>query len=238
LNVPNTEITRQIKQDQIYKIGTYSYKIMSLPDDISIPGLLIWKMEYSEVEQTLPSYSIEILNGELVSIQQGDNIQLNVQVKDGTTILSTPPSYLFTSSDESILTVNSNGLITSLSVGSAIVTCKLQSDESVYDSISITVKEIPVVETYTILISGSDSIKINQSSSYGVAVFNSLGVEIPNVGFVWSLDNVYATISSQDFSTCTVKAGSTSGKTVTLKTTKNDDPSVISEKAINIISLW
>jgi hypothetical protein len=82
LTLPNNSTTQQIKVNDIYKIGMSNYQISSVPDDISQQGLLIFKVKYSEQSQEIHNYSIVILNGSSVTIQEGYTLQLNCNVFD------------------------------------------------------------------------------------------------------------------------------------------------------------
>ena len=116
LTISHTEITEQIKVNEIYKIGLHSYQIESVSDDISIKGLLVYKLRYSEVEQQFPTYSINILNGTSIRADKNNTLQLQIQVSatinNITTVVSPTPALIFNSSNDSICTVDSNGLCT------------------------------------------------------------------------------------------------------------------------------
>lgn len=47
--VSSNSITQQIKPNDIFQIGIYNYQVMTVPDDISIPGVLIFKLKFSVV---------------------------------------------------------------------------------------------------------------------------------------------------------------------------------------------
>src|SRR5690606_2057156 len=101
IRVPNNEVTVLIKRGDTYKLGNNNYKVNDLSDIIN-PGLLILKLEWTAEEQHLPKYSIHILNGSEVNLQQSTTLQLNVNVYDNDTLISPTPSLLFSSSDENI----------------------------------------------------------------------------------------------------------------------------------------
>jgi len=192
VQISNTDITRQIGMNYVFKIGMRNYSVVNI-DDIIIPGLLILKMVYSEVEQVFPVYSVEILNGDSTSTQQGNNIQLNVQIKDHDLVLSPTPSVIYTSSDVTKAIVSSTGLISTLTVGTSTITCKLQSDNTIFDTFVVTIEAIPVVETYTLELTGSiqpdSEIKSGQVKTYTCVKKNSLGVVISGAMFDFSVVN-------------------------------------------------
>jgi hypothetical protein len=245
MRLPNTEVTRQIKRGEIYQIGLQSYVIKDI-NDIVEPGLLRMEIEFSSEMQILPSYFLTILNGSIISIQQSNTVQLNIQVKDGTTILPTPLPYLFVSSDETICQVSDSGLVTSIGIGTATITCKLQSDETVYDTISITVEEMPIVDDYTVQISGATTVKLNSNITLNANVLNN-GIIDSTKSVVWSLRNQdgsvnqYVSIVSQDGDSIELKATSNNsfvGKYVVVRGSLNGDLSVYSEHLVQIKSIF
>ena len=116
LIVSSSATTLQIKPDDVFKLGVYNYKISTVCDDISVPGLLVFKVVFSEIEQSLPTYTIEILNGTLLRADVNTPLQLNIRVNvtiDGITTIASPnPLLIFNSSNDNICTVDSDGLCT------------------------------------------------------------------------------------------------------------------------------
>jgi len=176
LTVSNTSITQQINVNDIYKIGLYNYYISSVADDISNPGLLIFKMEWCAEEQEEHIYTLEILNGTTIDIQESTNLQLNVNVYDNQILVSPLPSLTFTSSDETICTVNSSGLVTSLNnIDNCDITVSLGIDSSIFKSININVIAVPQ-DNFTVTISGTNSIIKGYSSEFSATFMNN-GIE-------------------------------------------------------------
>ena len=215
LTLPNTEIARKIKVNDIYKLGLSSYVISSVANDISVPGLLIFKMKYSEVEQIIPthSYSVDILNGLTASIVQNGTLQLNVQVSDNSIVLSPIPIITYTSSDELIATVSSSGLITAInSSGNCTITATY---EGTSDSIAISISAVEV-HNYTVDITPSGVLKVGQTIT-AIAQFMDNGIETSDVATSWwvladddvSITNLVTIVPSGN--NCTIKANSTIG---------------------------
>ena len=115
VQISNTSITRQIPMSYVFKLGMRNYSVTDI-NDITVNGLLLIKMVYSEVEQQIPTYTISILNGTSIRADKNNTLQLNVQVKSTvnniTTIISPNPELIFNSSNDDIGTVNSSGLCT------------------------------------------------------------------------------------------------------------------------------
>ena len=196
LTLPNNEITRQIKPTDTYKIGQNNYTISSVADDISVNGLLIFKLEYSESQQILPSYSLSILNGELIQVNENNPLTINAQVTDTTNnIILSSPELIFESSDVSIATIDSvTGVVSILGIGNVEFSCKwlFGNDVVVMDAISV---EIVAEEqnnyTYSLVgnISPDTEVKSGQTKTFTAHKFNN-GIEIIDAEFDFSiLDN-------------------------------------------------
>ena len=209
VQISNTSITRQIPMNYIFKIGMRNYTVTDI-NDITVNGLLLIKMVYSEVEQVFPSYSLTILNGDSIQADINTPVQLNIQVKDRETII-TSPLLTFTSSNSLIATVSSTGLVSFLSVGNVNISCKLNNDNLIQDSIGIEVVE-EEQHNYTAEISGNISIIKTYSSTY-TCVFkdNGIAIEDSSVFYLTGDDGVsetlLASIVSQDgiANSCVVK---------------------------------
>lgn len=160
--------------------------------------------------------SIEIQNGNTLSIGETQVVQLNTTVNyDGIEIDS--PVITYTSSDESIATVDENGLVTTITSGSVTITASYSTVETTID---ITVSAISV-DNYAVDINSSngvtDFIKIGQTLVYAA---NSLlnGEEYTNIGS-WSIlesdgitpldSNIISILSTVD-NVITIKASSDS----------------------------
>ena len=240
LIVSNTLITQQIKVNDIYNLGKYNYQISSVPDDISSIGLLIFKMKYSEVSQEEHVYTLEILNGNLVDIQESTTLQLNCNVYDNNNLISPTPSLTFTSSNTGICTVNSSGLVTALSnIGSCNITVKLTSDNTILDTITINVIEVPQDNITYELLGNADIIK-NYSQNYIAKKYNN-GILVEGAEFTFSIIpgttpiNAY-TLNIIDADQCSITANLVTYN-IMLKATDNSNGKFI-EKSIRLKNLF
>jgi len=243
--VQNDAINSNIKINDIYKIGNLNYKVVNI-DDISISGLLYIKMDFSAEQQILPNYSVEILNGESFTTNVGTPVQLNIQQKDGDVILTEPLPAIFTSSDEAIATVDSLGMVDPMSLGSCVITVALASDLAVNNSISITVEEIPLVETYVLTLTGSSQpdteIISGYTKTYTCVKKNSQGVVVEGALFDFTVipgttpvDKYTLTILSD--TQCSIKANAATYYIDLWATDRSDNTLTIS-KHIKLKSLF
>ena len=189
IQISNTSITRQIGMNDVFKIGMRNYSVTDI-NDITVNGLLLIKMQYSEVEQVFPVYSLTILNGDSIQVNKNDPLTINAQVKIDGIIVSIVPDLIFSSSDITKATINSiTGVVTILDVGNVVFSCKLASDLSVLDTISVEIiEEIQNNFTYTITANTTPitEVKSGQTKTYTAHKFNN-GIEIVDAEFNWSV---------------------------------------------------
>ena len=128
------------------------------------------------------------------------------------------PKITWTSSDNSILNVSENGLITAVSLGKAIITAKVINSEGKNVSTSLTIVVIPFKKTLTINNIIEDII-VNTEHQYQTTFINTLGVE-EDTNIIWSSSNSnIASISS----TGLMKANRLGKVTITAKTISNGE---------------
>jgi len=231
VQISNTSITRQIEINDVFKIGLRNYTVNDI-NDITIPGLLLLKMVYSEVSQETHTFVLTILNGSNLSIQEDNTLQLNVNVTDNGVLLVNP-TITYLSSNNLICTVSSSGLVTSVGIGSCTINA---SANGVSEDIAVIV-DASITDDYSVAITGSESIKINKTSTYTATVYNN-GVIVSGIDCIWSLVGSYASINSQDGDNCVIIAGAISGNSVTLRATKSDDITIYKDLVIDIVGLW
>ena len=230
MRLPNTEITRLITRDEIYQVGLQSWQVKDI-NDIIEPGLLVMKLEYSQVAQEIHVYGVTILNGSSINIQQDSTLQINVQAIDNSEIVSSP-TLSYVSSDELICTVDSNGLVSAINGGSCVVSV---SFNGVSASIAINVIEAVQHNITAEINSGSSTIVLNKTSNY-TCVFKDNGVVVPGTSVFYltaddgTSNTTLATISVQDsaLNTCTITAGNTLGYVKLW--VRNESGSIISQQ--------
>ena len=210
IQISDTDITRQIEMNYVFRIGMRNYSVVNI-DDITVNGLLLIKMVYSEVEQVFPSYSLTILNGDSIQVNENDPLTINAQVKIDGVIVSPTPNLIFSSNNITKAIINSiTGVVTILDVGNVVFSCKMENDLTVMDEINVEIVEVPI-ENKTVEISGSTSIIKTYSKEY-LAIFKNNGLPIVKESSFWltGIDNLpttLATITSQNAvnNTCIIK---------------------------------
>ena len=231
VQISNTDITRQIEINDVYRIGIRSWQVKGI-DDITIPGILILKMVYSEVQQEIHTFVVNILNGPNLSIQQNNTLQLNVSVIDNGVLLVNP-TITYLSSNNLVCTVDSSGLVTSVGIGSCSINA---SANGVSENIVI---EVIAEEqnNFTVLISGSTSIIKTYEKEF-LSIFNNNGLAIVKESSFWltGIDNLpttLATITSQNSvsNTCIIKGNNLGSIKLWCKST---DEEIISQDGMVI----
>jgi len=229
LKIPNTEITRQIKRGEIYKLGLQNYEIKDI-NDIVEPGILRLEIMYSQEVQEEHVYTLEITNGISVNIQESTTLQLNINVFDNGILLSPLPFLTFTSSDETICTVNSSGLVTSLNnIDNCDITVSLSSDSSIFKNININViEDVQNNITYTLTSTSlpDNEIIITQIKTYTIQKYNN-GIPIEqNFSFNVVGDSLSYQLIIVDGNNCSVKCLK-SGSVITLKAIDDNNGEIV-----------
>jgi len=236
VQISDTSITRQIEINNIFKLGLRNYTVTDI-NDITINGLLLMKMVYSEVEQQIPLFTLEILNGNSIQVNENDLLTINAQVKIDGIIASTMPDLLFSSSDITKATINSStGVVTILNVGSVNFSCKMANNLTVMDTISVEIVEVPI-DNFTLEVSGSTSIIKTYTKEY-LAVFKNNGLPIVKESNFWltgidNLPTILAVITSQNAvnNTCVIKGNNLGSIKLWCKST---DEEIISQDGMVI----
>lgn len=114
-------------------------------------------------------YTLSIDNGDTVQINPNGTVQLNAILKlNDRTVES--PTILYSSSNTDIAGIDANGLITANTLGRCTITATWSENTEIFDTITINVIEEPVVETYTLELSGSgqpdNEIMTNTTNTY------------------------------------------------------------------------
>ena len=239
LRIAYSDITKNIKRDQIFKLFDDNYKVISV-NKVTEPGLIVLKLEYEIQEQPEYSFSIEILNGSEIDIQENSTLQLNVNVLVNGELVSPTPNLTFTSNNELIANVNENGLVSVYDViGSCVVTVSLESDSSVSKDININVIE-DVKNNYTYEIIGNSEIIKGYLQNYIAKKYNN-GILVEGAEFTFNVIpgttpiNAY-TLSIIDGDQCSITANS-SVYYITLRATDDSDGEIV-EKNIKLKNLF
>lgn len=229
-----------IAPNDVFKIGDlWNYRVTK-PDDISKSGLIILPFKFYEADQESHVYAVTIQNDN-ATLQVDDTFTLDaVCTVDGQTIAL--PTLSYSSSNTSICTVSSSGVVTAIDEGTATITVSFNGTT---DSISVTVQET-VVDDFSVVVSGGSNIILNNNLTLTASIFNN-GVIDESKSVTWTFSNqdgssnVYCTLVSSTCSSITLKSTSNSayvGKYVVVRGSKSDDATIYGEKIIMVKSLF
>lgn len=239
---PENEETRKIKNNNRFIKFGQAFKVVGI-DRFSKPGIIIFTCEKDEINPTTDDVANDLAGGLActLAITNADPIEINVDntVKLSWTATGNPP-VVFSSSDESVATIDHNGVITGVSDGQAIVTVANATHPLIKDNITVNVLE---EAEHSIVINGFNEIITGESWNYTAQVFDgSTQVAEPVTWSLWddtkTTTTTYATITSQDGTSCTVKAGTTINKYVQLKAELQSDDTVVEWLRIRIKPLF
>jgi hypothetical protein len=223
-------------KNNIYKLS----KIQSLIQE----GLLYFTMtkdqegandnlELNLADYVVNNYVLTILNGDIASLNISEELQLSVQViNNGASVEN--PIITYSSDNETVATVDNNGLITCHAIGQAVITATYNG---VSDTITINGIEV-VTDNYSIeYISPISQIYTGQSKTLNIKVLNN-GTEVFDKTVTWSVSDItLATITGSTNTTCTIKANSNKLGNVTLKCSLTDDTNVFKDAVIQVKSI-
>ena len=167
---------KKIKIDQKFNEFGRTFNVCNL---YSMDGILhIIAEVYSNMTPTY-TYSVVIDGTPTTSLKTGKTVQLTATTYMGETI-TTGATLDWTSSDNTIATVDGTGLVTCVSEGTAIITCTWV-EQDVKETVSINVSDssepvTPAGNTYTI--SGNTNLKNGFSRTYTLTITDSSGNDI------------------------------------------------------------
>lgn len=247
----NTNTRRIVRDKRIIKFGK-AWKCVG--HDFTQKGLI--KISFQEVQisnsdnmvdevadATACTYSITITNGENANILEGDRLQLQAKVMlNGYEVQR---NVVWSSSDTTIATIDSSGIITGKVSGNVVITACIESTPTIKDTISITVNSLPS-DNYSISISGNTSVTYGMTSTYTATVLNN-GVATTGKVVTWGIRNEdgtttpYGTIKSFTDTTCVVQIANNQnyiGKYVVLTSTLSTDVNIFTEYRIKVKGLF
>ena len=160
--VQGNPVTEQIDTNTRFILGTAAYRVTGYSDfhqeftgDYSTVRILEFSIRYEEpnleiddMENHVASgkkFSWEIQIGGAAVIPEGETAQFTaVSLRNNEDVVSTeeyPITYLWSSSDESIATVDKNGLVTAIAEGEAVITATLEQNPNVFSEFPVSIAE-------------------------------------------------------------------------------------------------
>jgi hypothetical protein len=257
LMAPLDDDTKLIGKDKRFIFDGRAWKVSSV-DRISVDGLIILTVDEDEIRPSIDNvelgvanyyidqatYEVFIANGNPLSLQVGNSIQLNVTVKRNSVELDNP-TVTYTSSNPLVASVNSSGLVSGISEGSVIITVSAMGSST---QLNISVSALGAVDNFAISISSTSAIpneiRKGQTKTYQATVFNN-GVLVSDQAVQFELfsddmlsPTTLATINSQSSTGCIVKNINSTTGFIQLKVSLLSNPSVFKWQRIEMKSLF
>ncbi|MFE4571296.1 Ig-like domain-containing protein [Paenibacillus chitinolyticus] len=233
--------TKQLNKTKRFILDERAWKITSFDrlqnglifivlqeDEISTNDNL--DLEIADYHVYIDGLSIRITN-ENISVQPGSKIKIsaNVYYKDK----PVDKRIIFSSSIETVASINESGILSAHSVGQVIITASLADNPSISTSIDVTIVDIP--KLYTIEIESNSTlpheIKNGQSKTYIAKVYENSSLVLGNLEWqLFSDDQISPTslglINSQTNESCIVKNNRSNSGYIQLKVSLVKDASI------------
>lgn len=251
LHMQENEQSKQIKKEQRFIIMDNAWKvtqktnaehgiyliyaeidIFNIDDDKENEIADRWKYESQD------TYSIVINNVES-TITINKTLQLDVTTTKNDVVETLP--LIYTSADETVLTVDSNGLVTANKVGTASITVAIAENTSTTATITLTVEEQQASATYTVTAideyGATDGSAIYSTQWYKYTIHKFVGGVETTGTFTFEVDDIsLATITETTDNYCVVTAEQTvKGGSIILTITDTETGEIAVEKSIEII---
>ncbi|WP_053242778.1 Ig-like domain-containing protein [Clostridium sp. DMHC 10] len=138
-----------------------------------------------------------------INISNGSTQQITAKVSDETGASVTSATYTYSSDNVNIATVDSNGLVTAVGIGTCNITVSyIDASNKAYTKIISTTVTAPATIDY--VITGNAGVNVNKTTIYAVKL--KADNSTPTGNFTWSLsDNVHAQITVNSNTQITVE---------------------------------
>lgn len=144
---------RMILGSSAYMISGYSDFDQEFTDDDNTVNLIAFTLRYEEPNNAIDDMVNRVAGGKTFkwditlngdsSLNVGQTTQLTASSSRMDEVVTSteehPISYIWTSSDESIATVDESGIVTAVGEGNAVITCALEQNSNKYTNFEITV---------------------------------------------------------------------------------------------------
>lgn len=189
VTLANNYISSQIAtNDRFIKLGN-AWQVIG--KDLTRDGLIILHAEKDNInssddlENEIANagdyvYSLEITNGDSISLQPDATIQLNTNLYLNNQLVTNKPIG-FSSSNTSICSVNEQGLVSAISEGTCTITAYMKDMPNIKDTIEVTVCEV-VADNFTYEIIGESAVKKGWAETYIAKKYNN-GVLVQDAEF-------------------------------------------------------
>ena len=205
--IPDVEFTWMSSDDNIATVSSMGLATGISAGDATITataGVVSGsaKLTVTEAPPPPPVVATVMVSPPEASIEEGQEQQFEAMAVTSDGLAIPGAEFAWTSSDENVATVDSNGLATGVSAGNAAITATV---DGVSNLAKLTVTEAPPPPPVvaTVMVSPPEaSIEEGQEQQFVAMAVTSDGLAIPDVEFTWmSSDDNIATVSSMGLAT-------------------------------------
>lgn len=177
--VTRNDDTLSISRDRRFKFDGTVYEVTYI-DSITQPGILNLKMqEYSSDNINDNNTWVIELPQTITELEVGNSIQLTANAYKNS-ILQENEQVLWTVSDDTIASIDTNGNLTADDLGNITVTCSLVNNTDIKQSITIDIIDTPAEPTVSYELQGDSSLHWTENKTYNAIKYID-GVEDTSV---------------------------------------------------------
>lgn len=238
----------KVKLDDRFFVNGQVFKVTGI-DDFSREGIVNLTCEKDSIDTVNDDVvngvaggkacKVDITDGDAISVFEGMTYQLIYTSTNGSPVV-------FRSSDENVATVDTQGLVTGVSIGQATISIENATNAHISDLVTVNVESVPESFSLTIKCTASTpyEIKKNLTKEYYIEVMEGTNI-VTGEPVTWELfgdDQVspttLAVFTSQSGTGCIVKNNNVTSGYVQLKAYLVSDPSIVAWNRMQMKGLY
>ncbi len=188
MGIPQDDVTFKLQEDRQFILNRkHKYRITGF-EDVGSSTYMVIKLEKDEENHSIDDFENGIANFEdrprfsisveptSIQLSVGNSVSIEHTLLDKDGNESEKP-ISFISSDESILTVDENGLVSAIALGNAVITVRMTNNEDVSSDVSVSVVDVPVDNIVYSTAPNIESLLARRSSDIEISRLNNGVVE-------------------------------------------------------------
>lgn len=155
--------------------------------------------------------SVEIVDAMPVMLEVGDTHQLLAVARTSEGTMVGGLTFVWSSDDNEVATVDSTGLVSAVGAGMADITA--MTEETTSEPVTVTVAEPPPIVDRVTVTPSSATIEEGETRRFTATAYESDGTVIPGKSFAWTSSNTSVATVSPSSGTATTATGVSAGST-------------------------